>query len=122
MANNNKAAVAGVGVGLAALAAAAAGAYYFYGTKHSAQHRKQMKGWMIKARGEVVEKLEQMKDMSQENYDKIVDQVSQKYGKLKNVDPEDVKSMVADMRKHWKNIAGQLKPAPAKKKINKKGK
>lgn len=118
--NNNKATAAGLGVGLAALAAAAAGAYYFYGAKHSPQHRKQMKGWMIKAKGDVVEKLENLKDMSQENYDKIVDQVAEKYGKLKNVDPEDIKAMVADMRKHWKNISGQFKPAPAKRKAKPK--
>ena len=101
----------GLGVGIAALAAAAAGAYYFYGSKHSPQHRKQMKGWMIKAKGEVVEKLENLKDMTQENYDKVVDQVMDKYGKAKNINPEDLKSMAADMRKHWKNISSQISPS-----------
>src|ERR1700677_4013763 len=81
---------AGLGVGLAALAAAAAGAYYFYGSKHSAQNRKQMKGWMIKARGDMVEKLENLKDMSQENYDKAVSEVMDKYKKVKNIDPNEL--------------------------------
>jgi hypothetical protein len=113
---NKGSAAAGIGIGVAALAAAAAGAYYFYGTNAAAQHRKQMKGWMIKAKGDVVEKLENLKDLSQENYDNVVKQVTEKYGKLKNVNPQDLKAMADDMRKHWKNISGQLKKAPVQKK------
>ncbi len=113
MAQNNKQmsteTKTGLGMGLAALAAAAAGAYYFYGSKHSAQNRRQMKGWMIKAKGEVVEKLENLKDLSEENYQKVVSQITEKYGKLKNVNPADLRAMADDMRRHWKNISKQLK-------------
>ena len=108
---------AGIGVGIAALAAAAAGAYYFYGSKHSPQHRKQMKGWMIKARGEVVEKLENVKDLTQENYDKVVTQVMEKYKKVKNASPEEVAALTKDIQKHWKSISAQfLAPKKAKSK------
>ena len=124
MAKNNKKTSTqiktGLGVGIAALAAAAAGAYYFYGAKHSAQHRKQMKGWMIKAKGEVVEKLENLKDMSQENYDNVVNQVMDKYAKAKNINPQDLKDLAKDLRKHWKNISGQISKPKAKKIIKKK--
>ncbi len=112
--NNSNSSGTKVGIGLAALAAAA-GAYYFYGSKHSAQHRKQMKGWAIKARGEVVERLEKAKDLTQEGYDKVVDQVMDKYKKVKSINPQDVQALAADMRKHWKNIYTQFKTKPAKK-------
>lgn len=112
--DTNNAAKTGLGVGIAALAAAAAGAYYFYGSKHAPQHRKQMKGWMIKAKGEVVEKLENVKDMTQENYEKVVSQVMDKYEKAKNINPEDVKALATDMRKHWKNISSQVNPQKRK--------
>ncbi len=120
MATNNKQGSIGAkaGLGLAALAAAA-GAYYFYGAKHSAQHRKQMKGWMIKAKGEVVEKLEKAKDLSQESYEKVVSQVMDKYGKVKGIDPTDLQAMAADFKKHWKNIASQLKPVVKKTAVKK---
>jgi len=107
---------AGIGAGIAAIAAAA-GAFYFYGSKHSAQHRKQMKGWMIKAKGEVVEKLETMKDVSETAYDKAVTQVMDKYKKLKNIDPAEVTALAADLRRHWKNISS---PAPKRKAIRAK--
>ena len=116
MAQTNKTGknAAGVGVGIAALAAAAAGAFYFYGSKHAPQNRKQMKGWMIKAKGDVVEKMETMKEMSQKNYDNIVNEVTAKYGKLKNIDPKDLRAMADDMRKHWKNISAQFVAAKRK--------
>ena len=107
-----------VGLGaasLAALAAAAAGAFYFYGSKDAAKNRKKMRGWMIKARGEVVERMEKMKDMSEDNYNTVVGQVMDKYKKIKNIDPQEITELAADMRKHWKNISGHLKAQTAPK-------
>jgi hypothetical protein len=111
------AAKAGIGAGLAALAAAtAAGAYYFYGSKDANKHRKQMKGWAIKARGEVVERLENMKNMTEESYDKAVGQVMDKYKKVKSINPAEVAALAQDLRRHWKNISSQFKsPRPASK-------
>ena len=49
----------GIGVGLTAAAVAAAGAYFLYGSKNAAQNRTKVKSWMLKAKAEVLEKLEQ---------------------------------------------------------------
>lgn len=115
MPTQNKAISTGAkaGLGLAAIAAAA-GAYYFYGSKHAPANRKQMKGWMIKAKGELVEKMEKMKDISQANYEAAVKQITDKYGKLKDIDPADLQAMATDLKKHWKNISSQIKPTVKK--------
>ena len=100
-------------VGLAAMAAAA-GAYYFYGSKHATQHRRKMKSWAIKARGEVVEKLEKAQELTQKKYDRVVDEVADKYRRVKNIDPKEVTALAEDMRRHWKNISSQVQSRPKK--------
>ena len=51
-----------LGAGL--IAAAAAGAYFLLGTKEGQKKQKQIKGWMVKAKGEVMDKMEDMKEVS----------------------------------------------------------
>ena len=75
-----------IGVGIAALAAAAAGVYYLYGSDKSAKNRKQIKSWMLKMKAEVMDKIENVKDLSKEAYDKTIDEVSKKYSQIKNVE------------------------------------
>lgn len=103
-------------IGLAALAAAAAGAYYFYGSKSAAKHRKQMKSWSIKAKAEVMEKMERMKVLSQGTYEKAVSDVTNKYKHLKNVSPKELQNLSKELKSHWKNIATHIAKSPAAKK------
>jgi hypothetical protein len=99
--------------GLAALAAAA-GAYYFYGSKHAAKNRKTMKTWAVKARGDVMEKLEQMKNLSQQNYQEAVNEVLAKYKRLEKASPKELDLLKRELHGHWKNIAKLLPKAAAK--------
>jgi len=110
-----------VGAGIAAVAAAAvAGGYFLYG-KAGAKKRKKIKGWMLKAKGEVLEQMEKGKEVTEETYHDVIDKVSQKYQSVKNIDPTELQQMVKELKSHWKNIKGQLTPKPkAKKKVVKK--
>lgn len=93
------------GLGLALAAAAAAGVYFLYGSKDASKNRKSVKGWALKAKGEVLEKMEQVKgEITEENYHKIVDGVMAKYRKLKAEHGDDIDMLVKDMKGHWKNI------------------
>lgn len=103
-------------VGLAALAAAAAGAYYFYGSKNAAKHRKQMKSWTVKAKAEVMEKMEQMNNLSQGAYEKAVAEVTNKYKHFKNVPPKELQNLSKELKSHWKSIAAHLSKSPVVKK------
>ena len=97
-----------VGVGLATVAALAAGAYFLYG-KNGAKNRKKIKGWMLKAKGEMLEGIEKLKEVSEPKYHEIVENVSAKYAKLKNVDAEDLAALKKEIKGQWKNIKKHLK-------------
>jgi uncharacterized protein YpuA (DUF1002 family) len=101
----------GAKLGLAGLAVAGlAGAYFLYG-KDGAKNRKAVKTWALRAKADVIEKLAKAKEVSQENFDSIVDEISAKYGsKMKDVSMEDVSAFAKDLKKHWKDIKGTLAP------------
>ena len=110
-----------IGEGIATLAAFAAAGYFLYGSKDGAKNRKKVKGWMLKAKGEVLEGVEKMKDVSEEQYNAIIHKVGAKYKAVKGIDPAEVDAMMKELHGHWKNIKKSISPAP-KKKATKKAK
>ncbi len=97
-----------MGVGIAALAAAAAGAAFLYGTDAGKKKQKQIKSWMLKAKGDVLEHIENMKDVTEESYNSIVDSVTQKYQGLKEISPEELGALVQELKGHWKTIKSHM--------------
>ena len=94
--------VIGIGAGLAA--AAAAGAYFLYG-KRGAQNRKKVRGWMLRAKGEILERLEQVKDLNREKYEEIVDTVIRRYRGVKGLDGREISRLVTELKSYWGNIS-----------------
>lgn len=97
----NKGTVLAIGAGVAALAAAS---YYLFGPE-SEKHQKRVKGWMIKMKGEIVEKMEEAKEITEPIYHGIVDSVVAGYlasGKIAKEELEDTKER---LKKQWKDIA-----------------
>ncbi|MHB1316778.1 MAG: hypothetical protein ACYCZW_02895 [Minisyncoccota bacterium] len=113
-----------VAVGLGALAALSAGAYFLYGTKEGAKKRVKIKGWMLKAKGEVLEKMEDLKEVNESTYNTILETVMKKYSALKSIDQAEVLSLTNDLKKHWKNIKKHIDDAskPKTKKVGSKTK
>lgn len=97
----------GVGAGIAALSAAA---YLLFGPEGN-KNRKKIKGWAVKMKGEIIEKLEEVKEVTEPVYNKIIDEVGAKYAKAKGLTEQEVKDAVAELKKHWKNMAKAKKPA-----------
>jgi hypothetical protein len=122
--SNDGKVAAGVGLGLGMLAALSAGAYYLYGTKEGAKKKLKIRGWMLKAKGEVMEKMESMKEVDENAYNALVESVMKKYESVKSIDPKEVTEMVSDLKKHWKNIKRHLdvagKPRAKRKTTTKK--
>ena len=113
--NNSKNVSVGGAVGFAAgLAALAAGGYFIFGPQ-GAKNRKAIKGWTLKAKGEVLEKIEKLKEVTPEVYNKVIDDVTAKYAKVKGVDTSEIESIVQDARKYWKAMAGATKKKAVKK-------
>ena len=101
---------AGVVAGLAAIAVAgAAGAYFLYG-KNGAKNRKKIKAWSLKAKADILEKLEKSKVITEENYHMIVDGALSKYAKVKDVTPQELAALSKELKTHWKSIKKELGP------------
>jgi len=107
----------GVGVGFGAAAALAAASYFLYGTKEGAKRRTQMRGWMMKAKGEVLDRMEKLTNIDEKKYRQLVEDVLKKYKKLNNVDPKEVKALADDLKKHWTRINRQMEQGNAQKKM-----
>lgn len=91
-------------VGLGILVAGLAGMYYLYGTKDGGKKKEKIKGWMLKAKGEVLEKLEKTKEVNEETYNDLIAGVMKKYSVMKNIDKAELDKLGADLKKHWGNI------------------
>lgn len=114
MANRNS---KGPSVGSLIAGLAAAGAalgYYFYGPDGE-RRRKKVRGWMVKAKGEVLSELENMKEVSQDSYNATVDRVTAKYGKAGSVGKVEAQKLGKELKKHWENISKELCDEPKKK-------
>ena len=99
----------------AGVAGAAAAAYFFLGPKGK-QHRKQARAWAIKMKGDVVEKLETARGMSEPAYRAVVDSVAKMYGKRKglNVSSKEIQALAKDLKKHWRVISASTRTAGKK--------
>ncbi|MFA6973841.1 MAG: hypothetical protein WC238_03850 [Parcubacteria group bacterium] len=97
--NAIKLAVAG-----ASLAGLAAGAYFFFGPKGK-KHREHAKAWAIKMKGDVVEKLEKAKEITEPVYLAIIDAVAKEYKKGKKASLPEIDALSADLKKHWKSMS-----------------
>lgn len=115
--------VIGVGVGVAALSAAA---YLLFGP-NGKKDRKAIKGWAVKMKGEIIEKFEEAKELTEPMYNEIIDKVQQKYSKIQNIDKEELQATIAEIKKSWKaiqkgNTSQKTTKAKATKKVTKTSK
>ncbi len=104
--------VAAVGAGVIALAAAS---YFFFGPEGK-KNRHALKGWMVKMKGEVIEKIETSKEMSEAAYAKIVDAVAMKYAKVGKISEAEIRIFADLLKSQWQGILkSHNKMAAAKK-------
>ena len=88
---------------VATLVGAAAVAHYFYGPK-GIKNRQKVKAWSLKARAEVLEKIEKTKTLGESEYAKYVDVVTTKYGKMKGVSKIEAAKLNKELKGHWNAI------------------
>ena len=109
--SNAKVAVA-VGASAEALGAAA---YYLFGP-HGKQHRNKAKGWMIKMKGEVVERLEDLREVTDPVYDQVVEAVAAKYAKESKTGNKEILALAQDLKKGWRSIVASTQTKRASRK------
>lgn len=112
--------LAAIGAGLAGLAATA---YFFLGPKGK-KHQKHFKSWAIKMKGDVIEKLETARELSEPVYNKIIDSVATKYEKSSKASQKEINELAKNLKEHWKTISKSVETAKrnATKSIGKKTK
>lgn len=100
----NKAKVVKLAVIGASLAGLAATAYFFFGPKGK-KHRQHAKAWAIKMKGDVVEKLERAREITEPIYREIIDTVAKEYQKGKKASQPEIKELADDLKKHWQSMS-----------------
>ena len=88
----------------ASLAGIAATAYFLFGPKGK-KNQKHAKAWAIKMKGEVVEKLEKAREITEPVYLEIIDMVAKEYKQGKKASQPEIAALAADLKKHWKAIS-----------------
>lgn len=104
-----------VGAGVAVVSALALGTYLLYG-KNGAKNRKAVKAWMLKAKGEILEKLESVKDMGVDSYHDLVDSVITKYSAKTDMTKADISALVKELKSYGSQF---VKKTASKKKTKK---
>ncbi len=94
----------GIGFGLTAAAVTAAGAYFLYGSKEASKNRTKVKGWVLKAKGDVLEALEKAEAITEKEYNTLVDTASKAYGTVKKATAGEVKDFKKEMHDHWAKL------------------
>lgn len=105
----------GIGVALTTAAVAAAGAYFLYGSPNAKSNRKTVKGWALKAKGEVLEVLEKAGNMTADEYQASVEKIAAGYSKLQTVSKGEIDAFRKEMMSYWKQIASSGAKKTAKK-------
>lgn len=122
--SNNTSKVMGAIAGIAAISVAT----YLLAGPNGKKNRKDLKAWMLKMKADVAEKVENLKEVSATKYHDIVDEVANKYGKLKNIDKNDIMAEAMHLKKEWAKMTKQGKNTVKKsikkavKKVTKKSK
>ena len=98
--------VLGVATAISAIGAAA---YLMFGPD-AKKNKKIVRSWAVKMKGEIIEKFEKAKEITEPVYNDIVEKAQARYSKLKNVDQAELELLVKDIKKHWKVIAKDAKP------------
>lgn len=94
--------------------AAAIGGYFIYNNKNTQTKIKKVKGWALKAKGEVLEKVEKLREVNETSYHGIVDGVLSRYQKLSNIDASEIIQISKELKSHWKSIQKDLKDGSKK--------
>lgn len=112
-ASKNKMGVGGVIAAATAITTLVAGAFLMTG-KRGEKNRNLMRGWAIQAKGEVLEELEKVKDVTQDKYLEIVDSVIKRYKSSKKASEKELSKLSKELRAYWTDISKSNEAAAKK--------
>lgn len=78
------------------------GGYFLFGSKKANRNRAKVEAWIEDAKDEVLSKVKKVKDLTEEKFDEVVESVSDKYTKLKELGAEKKDELKDELKKRWK--------------------
>ena len=97
-----------MGAGILLGAIAAAGTYFLAG-KRGEKNREKIAAWTLKMKGEVLEKMKDLKEMNKENYEALVDEIAVRYERAERVGAAEMKHLKSEVKSAWAHISKQIK-------------
>lgn len=85
-----------------ALTALAARLFIF--SPQAKENRKKAAAFMVSAKDEVMKQAEHIKEMNEDKFKAIVDEVTDRYARLQEVGPGIAKKTANDLKKRWREI------------------
>lgn len=99
MATNNKDKVI-----IGAAAAALAAGIYFFQTTQGKRNAKKLKGWMVRMKADVLDKLEEAEEVTEPVYRGIVDTVANAQIVASKIPRSEILALATDLKRQWKMI------------------
>ena len=84
--------------------AIAACAVYFLTSKRTEKHRKELLVFINKMKAEIINKMKELSDITEEKYKEIVDEILKKYERVLKVSEDEFKEIVKELKDGWKHI------------------
>lgn len=79
------------------------GGIYLYG-RDGTRHRDQVERWVLKAKAEILERVQKTQDMTEEQFHTVVDEVLNRYADMKEVGAERAAEVSSDFKKKWEQL------------------
>lgn len=86
-----------------AAAMAAAGAYYLYGPDGK-EHKRTLDKGVDRLKKEILTRMSELSDITQEKYEDVVDETMKKYGLVKRIGKEKAGRLSLSLKKRWEEM------------------
>jgi hypothetical protein len=101
---------AGIGFIAGAVVAIAIGKHVFYGPQGE-RNRHHARLWTLRAKAELLERMGEVQDLTEERYGELVDEVIAKYAAMKEVDAKKARGAGKIFKQKWKEMRKRIEEA-----------
>lgn len=81
------------------------GAYFLMDEKK----KKTVKKWIVDMKSDILKELRKLKEISEDQYNRIVDEVSEKYSNIKEIAEDEIKVIKKDLKNAFNKIVKEMK-------------
>jgi hypothetical protein len=86
------------------------GGYYLFGPRGRENHEK-VSRWMLRAKRDILAKMETIEDLTEDKYNTIVDEVTGRYSKMKHIGGEKAAQAAGTFKEKWEDMRDMVAEA-----------